>query len=68
MTFDELRKTLIKRRHSLKLSQDAVATAVGVSKRIFGEWERGTTMPGAHNFLLWADYVGVDLIPHLRDT
>lgn len=57
----ELGKRIQTARKSKKKTQDDVAHAIGVSKNIISEWERGVTQPGLLNILNYCHILDMTL-------
>ena len=57
----ELGKRIKAARKAKKKTQDDVAHAIGVSKNIVSEWERGTKQPGIMNVLNYCNFLGISL-------
>ena len=60
MEFD-VRYSLCRIRHEKKLSQDVLASQIGVTRQAFNNWEGGVNAPTAMNLFKWADALGVEL-------
>ena len=58
---------LRRRRSALRLSQQAVADAIGVNRRVVGELERGKTSVRFEIVLAAAQAVGLDVELHARE-
>ncbi len=60
-TLRDLGKRIKAARKAKKKTQDDVAYAIGVSKNIVSEWERGTKQPGIMNVLNYCNFLGISL-------
>jgi transcriptional regulator with XRE-family HTH domain len=58
---DELLRNLRSARHAAGLSQVAVATALGKSRQLVSEWERGGEIPDPIQLARWGAIVGLDV-------
>lgn len=58
---NELGKRIKAARKAKKKTQDDVAQAIGVSKNIVSEWERGAKQPGIMNVLNYCNFLGITL-------
>lgn len=55
----KLRPALFWARHDLGISQQALATAMGVSDTLLCEWESGAEIPAPDMFDRWRNLLGV---------
>ena len=55
----ELGRRIKAARKAKKKTQDDVAQAIGVSKNIVSEWERGLRQPGILNVLNYCNFLGM---------
>ena len=60
-TADELGRALRSRRRELEISQEALAAATGVNRRVIGELERGKGTVRLEIALALAEALGLDL-------
>lgn len=60
-SLSELGKHIQIARKAKKKTQDDVAQAIGVSKNIISEWERGATQPGILNVINCCTFLGITL-------
>ncbi len=60
-SLSELGKHIKAARKAKKKTQDDVAQAIGVSKNIVSEWERGATQPGILNVINYCNFLGLTL-------
>jgi transcriptional regulator with XRE-family HTH domain len=60
-------RRLIRRRVELNLTQQAIASAIGVSRARIGEIETGHKVVGADRLLAYAAALGIELVPTVSD-
>jgi transcriptional regulator with XRE-family HTH domain len=58
---DDVVRVLLDARRAAGLSQEAVATAIGVTHQLVSVWERGVVMPDPVQFAKWGAVVGRDV-------
>ena len=64
MTFQE---KLYRLRRERGLSQEGLASALGVSRQAVQKWESGAASPDTNNLIVLSDYFGVTLDSLLKD-
>jgi len=60
-------KQLVKKRHTLGLSQEDINFELGVADRLVSKWECGTRTPNVFNLYCWADVLESKLIVVPKD-
>lgn len=62
---DKIALMLYQARSNAHLSQDAMAEALGVSRKTIQKWEDGSLCPNLKKVIEWFDYTGEPLYPYL---
>lgn len=63
-----MRDWLVKKRKKLKLSQNAVAAAIGISRSHYSDIENGRRDPGGRTAKKLADFFKVDMALFFKDV
>ena len=59
---------LVELRQSLGLSQEALASSLGVSRQAVSKWEQGVSEPSTSNLLALAKLFGISAAELLREV